>query len=158
VYPSYFGDSSHIWSLVDDPPVGAALAIGSFDVLQEIPLGVMWDEAGRRFEIADVAEGGAPSPFEPALLAELFRRRLSPAVAVYDVGEARWLGLAHRAGLLRGPCNVKFFLCGRFIAGPAPVAASLDAYLAQLPADLDAECSSPYTMTDAERPISSSRR
>ena len=77
---------------------------------------------------------------------------VTPTVNVFDVGEARWLALAVRAGMFSTPLYVKLFLCEQLVTGPFADERGIDAYLSQLPPELDLECTIvPYTMMDAGR-------
>lgn len=51
---------------------------------------------------------------------------------MFDIGQARWVRLAVRAGILAEPVNLKVFLHAGWFLGPTPSAAGLDAYLAEL--------------------------
>ena len=93
--------------------------------------------------------GGAAPP-DP--LGEMRRIGVRPTVNVFDVGEARWLALAVRAGLFPTPLYVKLFLCEQLVTGPFPDEHGIDAYRSQLPPELELECTIvPYTMMRADR-------
>jgi uncharacterized protein (DUF849 family) len=143
-YASYFGDLSHIWELSDEPPEGAPLEIACFDVLQEVggsmEAAVYWDTARREFEPVRYREDAPTEVVRPPALAEFERRGLRPEVDVTDMGPARWAGLATVAGFFEQPLDLRLYLCGRRVVGPVPVPAAIDSYLAQLPDEIDAEC------------------
>jgi uncharacterized protein (DUF849 family) len=81
-------------------------------------------------------------------LAEIQRRGLGPVIAVFDVGQARWVRLAVRAGIVAEPVNLKVFLHAGWVLGPTPSVAGLDAYLAELQG-IDVEVTVvPSTMRD----------
>ena len=78
------------------------------------------------------------------------RLGVQPTVNVFDVGEARWLALAVRAGVFETPLYVKLFLCEQLVSGPFPDAHGIDAYTSQLGPELELECTIvPYTMVHA---------
>jgi uncharacterized protein (DUF849 family) len=144
-YPTYFGDLSHIWDLADHPPVGAPLEIVSFDILQElggrIDQQVFWDDVGRQFEPVRLYSDDAPKEVAPPpTLAEYQRRGLHPEFDASDLGAARWAGLATLAGFIPEPLDLRLYLCDHRVVGPVPTPEAIDMYLAQLPADIDAEC------------------
>jgi uncharacterized protein (DUF849 family) len=151
LYPSYFGDHSHIWSLCNDPPAGAPLSIASFDVAQEVTRPVMWDAHANTFreppfEVAGEQRG-------PSDLVDRFRDLgLCVTVGAFDVGQLRWAVLAVQSGYLPTPCHVKVFLFDQLVTGPFADEAGLDAYLSQVPPGLDIELTVvPYTMRSPER-------
>jgi 3-keto-5-aminohexanoate cleavage enzyme len=147
-YPSYFGDHAHIWELAARAPGGPGSVLASYDVPQEVVGPRLWNERARQFEDPPFDTVGGDAPPDP--LAEMRRLGVRPTVNVFDVGEARWLTLAIRAGMFPGPVYVKLFLCEQLVNGPFPDAAGIDAYLSQLPPELDVECTIvPYTMMDA---------
>jgi uncharacterized protein (DUF849 family) len=149
-YPSYFRDHSHIWELAAHAPGGPGSVLASYDVPQEVVGPRLWNEQVRQFEDPPFDTVGGDAPRDP--LAEMRRLGVRPTVNVFDVGEARWLTLAIRAGMFPGPVYVKLFLCDQLVNGPFPDANGVDAYLTQLPSELDLECTIvPYTMMDAER-------
>jgi uncharacterized protein (DUF849 family) len=142
-YPTYLGEYDHIWRLHDE----AGLRMAPFDVIQNVGL-CGWDEAVRRFVPMNLNALGADGSVDPPVLAEIRRRGMSPVVAVFDVGQARWVRLAVRAGLLAEPVNLKVFLHQGWVLGPSPSEQGLDAYLAEL-AGIDVEVTVvPSTMDD----------
>lgn len=144
-YPTYLGDFEHIWRLHDQ--VGSGLRMAPFDVIQNVGL-CSWDSDAERFVPMGLAALGADRSVTPPALTEIQRRGLGPVVAVFDVGQARWVRLAVRAGLLREPVNLKVFLHAGWVLGPTPSAAGLDAYLAELDG-IDVEVTVvPSTMRD----------
>jgi hypothetical protein len=53
--------------------------------------------------------------------------------------------------VLATPCILKLVLSGNLLMGPFPNPRGIDAYLSQIPAELDAECmAEPYLMSDRE--------
>jgi uncharacterized protein (DUF849 family) len=146
-YPTYLGEFDHIWRLHD--AVGDGLRMAPFDVIQNVGL-CTWDEDGERFVPMGLGALGAEKSVSPPALAEIRRRGLGPVVAVFDVGQARWVRLAVRAGLLAEPVNLKVFLHAGWVLGPTPSAAGLDAYLAELDG-VDVEVTVvPSTMRDRD--------
>lgn len=149
-YPSYFGDHSHVWDLAARAPGGPGSLLASYDVAQEVVGPRLWNEAALRFEDPPFDTVGGTPPPDP--LDDMRRVGVTPTVNVFDVGEARWLALAVRAGMFPTPLYVKLFLCEQLVTGPFPDASGIDAYLSQLSPDLDVECTIvPYTMMDAGR-------
>jgi uncharacterized protein (DUF849 family) len=149
-YPSYFGDHSHIWELAARAPGGPGSVLASYDVPQEVVGPRLWNERANRFEDPPFDTVGGDAPPDP--LEEMARVGVKPTVNAFDVGEARWLTLALRAGMFPTPLYVKLFLCEQLVNGPFPDADGIDAYLSQLPPELDLECTIvPYTMMDAGR-------
>jgi len=117
-YPSYFRDHSHVWSLAAHAPGGPGSILASYDVPQEVVGPRLWDEDTCRFEDPPFDTVGGDPPPDP--LAEMRRIGVRPTVNVFDVGEARWLALALRAGLFPTPLYVKLFLCEQLVNGPFP--------------------------------------
>jgi len=149
-YPSYFGDHSHVWALAARAPAGPGSVLASYDVPQEVVGPRLWNEEACRFEDPPFDTVGGDAPPDP--LGEMRRVGVRPTVNVFDVGEARWLTLAVRAGMFPMPVYVKLFLCEQLVNGPFPDAHGIDAYVSQLPPALDLECTIvPYTMMHAER-------
>jgi uncharacterized protein (DUF849 family) len=88
-------------------------------------------------------------PTHPPELAQAARRGLAAVVGAFDLGEVRWAVLASRAGVLATPCVLKLVLCGSLVMGPFPDARGIDAYLSQIPEDLDVEVLvEPYLVAD----------
>jgi uncharacterized protein (DUF849 family) len=89
---------------------------------------------------------GGPEPLE-----QMARRNLHPTVAVFDVGEARWVNLAVAAGFLSEPVNLKVFLCQGLVKGPDPTATAIDMYTSQLNAGMDIDVTVvPFHMSEPE--------
>ncbi len=110
----------------------------------------LWNEAEQKFEDPPFDTVGGVAPPDP--LGEMAQRGVRPTVNVFDVGEARWLALAIRAGMFPTPLYVKLFLCEQLVTGPFADQHGIDAYLSQLPNDVDLECVIvPYTMMDPAR-------
>jgi uncharacterized protein (DUF849 family) len=146
-YPTYLGEFDHIWRLHDEVDSGHGLQMAPFDVIQNVGL-CTWDEDNARFVPIGLNALGADRSVAPPALAEIQRRGLGPVVAVFDVGQARWVRLAVRAGLLAEPVNLKLFLHAGWVLGPSPSEAGLDAYLAEL-GGIDVEVTVvPSTMRD----------
>ena len=149
-YPSYFGDHSHVWALAARAPGGPGSLLASYDVAQEVVGPRLWNERACRFEDPPFDTVGGEQPADP--LGDMRRVGVTPTVNVFDVGEARWLALAIRAGMFPTPLYVKLFLCEQLVTGPFADERGIDAYLSQLPPELDLECTIvPYTMMDAGR-------
>ena len=149
-YPSYFGDHSHVWALAARAPGGPGSLLASYDVAQEVVGPRLWNEQACRFEDPPFDTVGGEQPADP--LGDMRRVGVTPTVNVFDVGEARWLALAVRAGMFPTPLYVKLFLCEQLVTGPFPHERGIDAYLSPLPPELDLECTIvPYTMMDAVR-------
>jgi uncharacterized protein (DUF849 family) len=147
-YPSYFGDHAHIWELAGRAAGGPGSVLASYDVPQEVVGPRLWNEPERRFEDPPFDTVGGDAPPDP--LADMGRLGVRPTVNVFDVGEARWLTLALRAGMFPTPLYVKLFLCEQLVNGPFPDATGIDAYLSQLSSEHDLECTIvPYTMMEA---------
>jgi 3-keto-5-aminohexanoate cleavage enzyme len=154
-YTTYLGHHAHDWELAERPPTGAPLRISSFDVPQEIRANVLWDPAARCFEVAagmqveEFDDDAAAALNNEQLLVEIADRGLSPSVAAFDVGEARWAVLALRAGLVSSPLDLKVFLSDRLVKGPSATPAGVDAYLSEIPDDLDVQVVVvPFAMRD----------
>jgi uncharacterized protein (DUF849 family) len=144
----------HDWELIARPPKGAPLQLMAFDVPQRIPpASLCWNEAERRFERVpfETVSAGREVPTHPPELAQAARLGARAVVGAFDVGEVRWAVLAARAGVLATPCILKLVLCGNMLMGPFPNPQGIDAYLSQIPAELDVECMvEPYLMADRE--------
>jgi 3-keto-5-aminohexanoate cleavage enzyme len=151
VYPTYLGDLSHVWALADEPPAPGRLEVAPFDVFQEVGH-VMWD--ARTDRLHPIVFGGreGEGPPCPTALAEMQRRGLAPSIAVFELGELRWAAHAKRLGLIEGPANLKLYVSEQWLKGPWPTPEGLEAFLAQWPADLDAELTVvPLFMFDDQR-------
>jgi len=155
-YASYFGDLSHIWDLVENPPAGAPLEIACFDILQEVggkmDQAVYWNDERNEFEPVRYSDDAPTSVVQPPTLAEFERRGLRPEVDAADIGAARWAGLATLAGFIKEPLDLRLYLCERRVVGPVPTPEAISMYLAQLPPGVDAECTVVgYGIQDANR-------
>jgi len=144
----------HDWELIARPPKGAPLQLMAFDVPQRIPpASLCWNEKGLCFERVpfDTVSAGREVPTHPPELARAAELGVRAVVGAFDVGEVRWAVLASRAGVLATPCILKLVLCGEMLMGPFPTPQGLDAYLSQIPDELDLECLvEPYLMADRE--------
>jgi 3-keto-5-aminohexanoate cleavage enzyme len=130
-YPTYLGSFEHIWRLHDTATAGHGLQMAPFDIIQNVGLSI-WDEPSARFLPARLEGLGADKSVVPPVLEGIQRRGLGPVVAVFDIGQARWVSLAVRAGILVEPVNLKVFLHQGWVLGPTPSAVGLDAYLSEL--------------------------
>jgi uncharacterized protein (DUF849 family) len=151
MYPSYNGDFSHIWELIDVPPARAELFMIPFDVFQGVGA-VAWDGDARRFaEIAfDVDAMAVPKGDRPAELDEIVARGKVPTVCVQELGDIRWTGHAVEAGMLHPPVQIKMFVIDRFIKGAEPSPVGIDALLAHATSDMEPMIV-PALMTSRER-------
>lgn len=148
-YPTYLGEFDHIWTLHDEVTSGNGLQMAPFDVIQNVGLST-WDEENTRFVPMGLNALGAEKSVTPPALQEIQRRGLGPVIAVFDVGQARWVRLAVRAGIVAEPVNLKVFLHAGWVLGPTPSAAGLDSYLAELDG-IDVEVTVvPSTMRDRD--------
>jgi uncharacterized protein (DUF849 family) len=151
-YPTYIGgDFAAIWRLADHPGIVSQLAIAPFDVMQNVGI-MMWDVVHQCFvgPSPNPGDGDGPIP-RPQPLEEMAQRNLRPTVAVFDVGEARWVNLAVAAGFLSEPVNLKLFLCQTLVKGPEPTPAAIDMYRSQLDAGLDVDVTVvPFHMSEPE--------
>jgi uncharacterized protein (DUF849 family) len=138
MYPSYNGDLSAIWDLLDSPPAGAPLFMCPFDVFQGVG-NVTWDEATRSFhEIGfDIETMGAGKGDTPAELEEMVRRGQVPTVCTQELSDIRWTRHALEAGLISAPVALKIFVIDRFIKGADPSPAGVDALLTHVTADME---------------------
>ncbi|HYH48256.1 MAG TPA: 3-keto-5-aminohexanoate cleavage protein [Acidimicrobiia bacterium] len=151
-YPTYLsGDLSHVWALIDDPPAGPGLRFAPFDVPQHIRR-VQWNHAEGRIEGMTVLGGDHSRAARPPELERFRDAGLIPSIGAFELGEVRWAVLAARSGLLATPLCLKVFLNDTWIRGPGADEAGLDAFLSQVPTDVDAEITVvPYEMADADR-------
>jgi 3-keto-5-aminohexanoate cleavage enzyme len=144
----------HVWSLADEPSTAplelAPLDIGSRNV-------TLWDRERRAFAPLDLLPAdhqvaiNAPDELE-WVLAQARTRGLHPTLGIFDVTYLRYSVHALWAGLLEPPLLMKWFLSERWASGPFPTVAGLDAYVAQVPDDVDYEgIVVPYAIFDAER-------
>jgi uncharacterized protein (DUF849 family) len=148
-YPTYLGEFDHIWALHDEVTSGNGLQMAPFDVIQNVGLST-WDEENVRFVPMGLNALGADKSVTPPALAEIQRRGLGPVIAVFDIGQARWVRLAVHAGILAEPVNLKVFLHAGWVLGPTPSPAGIDAYLAELDG-IDTEVTVvPSTMHDRD--------
>jgi len=151
-YPSYLnGDLSHVWALVADPPRGPGLRFAPFDVVQHVRR-VQWNHESGRIEGMTALGGDHADAADPPPLRRFRAEGLVPSIGVFELGELRWAVLAARSGLLDTPLCLKLFLIDTWVRGPSADVAGLDAYLSQIPSDVDAEVTIvPYEMVDADR-------
>lgn len=151
-YPSYLNaDLAHVWSLVDRPPVGPGLRFAPFDVMQHVRR-VLWNHETGSFEGMTVLGGDHSRAARPPELDRFRALGLTPSIAAFELGELRWAVLALRSGVLAPPLWLKVFLNDTWVRGPAADEVGLDAFLSQLPRDVDAEVTVvPYEMADGER-------
>jgi uncharacterized protein (DUF849 family) len=151
-YPSYLnGDLSHVWALMADPPRGPGLRFAPFDVVQHVRR-VQWNHAEGRLEGMTALGGDNEDAADPPPLRRFRAEGLVPSIGVFELGELRWSVLAARSGLIDTPLCLKLFLIDTWVRGPSADMAGLDAYLSQVPADVDAEVTVvPYEMVDADR-------
>jgi 3-keto-5-aminohexanoate cleavage enzyme len=151
-YPSYLnGDLRHVFELVQAPPDGPALCFAPFDVVQHVRR-VQWNHATGRIEPMTALGGTQEDASDPAVLRRIRQLGLVPSVGVFELGDLRWAVLAVRSGLLDEPLCLKVFLNDTWIRGPSADLAGLEAWLSQVPDDIDREITIvPYEMADAER-------
>jgi uncharacterized protein (DUF849 family) len=151
-YPTYLaGDLTHVWALVADPPRGPGLRFAPFDVVQHVRR-VQWNHADRRIEGMTALGGDHSDAADPPVLKRFRREGLVPSIGAFELGEVRWAVLAARSGLLDTPLCLKLFLNDTWVRGPSADVAGLDAFLSQVPDDIDAEVTVvPYEMADAVR-------
>lgn len=148
-YPTYLGEFDHIWTLHDEVTLGNGLQMAPFDIIQNVGLST-WDEENTRFVPMGLNALGAEKSVVPPALEEIRRRGLGPVIAVFDVGQARWVRLAVRAGIVAEPVNLKAFLHAGWVLGPTPSVAGLESYLAELDG-IDVEVTVvPSTMRDRD--------
>ena len=138
MYPTYFGSHSHIWALDDDRPVGPPMSTAPFDIIQGVGQ-VAWNPVANDFVELPIEAPGASRPVHPPVLEEMYRRGIVPTVASFDLRDVRWAVLAARSGVLRAPISLKLFLCESWISGPWPTPEGIDAYVSQLPSDIEVE-------------------
>jgi uncharacterized protein (DUF849 family) len=149
VYPTYYGDLSHVWALDDRPPAGSRIEMAPFDVFQEVK-NFRWDAA--RDELRPIVIEGADvaGTVSPPNLDEMQRRGLTPSIALFELGELRWAAHAARLGLIQGVPQLKIFVCGQYLKGAWPTVEGLRAFLSQWPAEIPAEITV-VTMTMHDR-------
>lgn len=142
-YGSYLGDKSHIWELSDKPPAGAPLEIDCFDIFQELGKrvedAVYWIEDRKEFVPVRYSEDAPTEVTKPDLLSDMERRGLRPEVDAFDMGSARWAGLATITGFIEQPLDMRLYLCDLRVVGPIPTPEAIDMYLAQIPDEIDTE-------------------
>lgn len=151
-YPTYLaGELSHLWALVEDPPRGPGLRFGPFDVVQHVRR-VQWNHDTGRIEGMTVLGGDHSEAADPPALRRFRDEGLTPSVGAFELGDLRWAVLAARSGLLDTPLCLKLFLNDTWIRGPAADLTGLDAFLSQVPTDVDTEVTIvPYEMADGDR-------
>jgi len=144
---------AHLWALADTPSRAplelAPIDIGSRNV-------VLWDREARRFAELDMLPADSQvainSPGEIEwVIEQADERALHPTLGIFDMSYLRYSVHALWAGLLRAPLLCKWFLSERWVGGTFPTPAGIDAYLSQIPADVDYEgIVVPYATTDPE--------
>ena len=144
-YPSYVdADLSHVFELAD------LLEFAPFDVVQHVRR-VQWNHAEGRLE-AVTSLGGPPRPPYPAELDQFAEDGMLPTIAAFEIGELKWTILAARSGVIPQPLSVKVFLNDTWVKGPFADVTGLDAFMSQIPDDIDIEFMAvPYEMQDRAR-------
>jgi 3-keto-5-aminohexanoate cleavage enzyme len=142
---------AHVWALADEPSSAplelAPIDIGSRNV-------VLWDRREQSFASLDLlpaeSQVAINSPAEIEwVIARGDERKLHPTLGIFDMTYLRYSVHALWAGLLRPPLLLKWFLTERWVSGAFPTPAGLDAYISQIPADVDYEgIVVPYAMYD----------
>ena len=142
---------AHVWALADKPSSAplelAPIDIGSRNV-------VLWDRDAQSFASLDLlpaeSQVAINSPAEIEwVLAHGNERKLHPTLGIFDMTYLRYSVHALWAGLLHPPLLLKWFLTERWVSGSFPTPAGLDAYVSQVPTDVDYEgIVVPYAMYD----------
>lgn len=144
-YPSYVeANLSHVMALSD------VLAFAPFDVVQHVRR-VQWDHARQQLASVTVLGGPLRPPYPPEL-DEFAAAGMLPTIAAFEMGELRWAVLAARSGVIPQPLSLKVFLNDSWIKGPFADVTGLEAFLSQVPDDVDLELMAvPYEMQDRAR-------
>jgi 3-keto-5-aminohexanoate cleavage enzyme len=138
MYPSYNASFGPIVELLESPPAGAPLDMVPFDVFQSVGL-VNWDQATRSFREIQIEWMPSVSKGDrPAILDDVYERGHVPTVCVQELGDLRWTRLALEAGILRPPVALKIFVMGKYVRGPEPSPAGLDAMLSHVTPEMEA--------------------
>jgi len=130
--PSLAIDVPHLWSLVDDPPVGTRLEVVNIDGFRFAHNRTGWDEREQRlFSIAN-RRLDRDAPFAgPEVISEVLARNLVPFFGLFDLADARLLWAFARTGLVPQPVMVQLNFFWDLMRGPTPGVAALDAFLAE---------------------------
>ena len=144
-YPSYVdADLSHVFALSD------VLEFAPFDVVQHVRR-VQWNHAAGRLESV-TSLGGPPRPPYPPELDQFAEAGMLPTIAAFEIGELKWSILAARSGVIPQPLSLKVFLNDTWVKGPFADVTGLDAFMSQIPDDVDIEFMAvPYEMQDRGR-------
>jgi 3-keto-5-aminohexanoate cleavage enzyme len=142
---------AHVWALADEPS-GAPLELAPIDIGSRNV--VLWDHERRAFAPLDLlpaeSQVAINSPAEIEwVLERADARGLHPTLGIFDMTYLRYSVHALWAGRLHAPLLLKWFLTERWVSGTFPTPAGLDAYLSQIPDDVDYESIVvPYAMRD----------
>lgn len=130
--PSEAEDTPHHWALLDQPPAAGRLEIVNIDAFRFRPERTVWDPLDQRLYQRIDRKTRKDLPFElPPVIAESYRRGLTPFFGLFDLGDVRLLAAFARQGLLKTPVlwQINFFT--DLVMGPYPSVAALDAFLAE---------------------------
>lgn len=137
--PALAADTPHFWSLVEQPPAHGRLEVVNIDGFRFAHGRVAWTHAHGLRPVVNrrvVTDGVVEAP-------EVIRRTLAhglvPVYGVFELSDVRVLAHYARLGLTPQPVAIQINLFSDLMKGPTPGAASLDAFVAEWPADLDHE-------------------
>lgn len=143
----------HLWALADEPSSAplefAPIDIGSRNVS-------LWEPDAERFAPLDILPADSQVAVNPPdeiewVIEQSAQRDLHPTLGIFDMTYLRYSIHALWAGLLQPPLMLKWFLSERWIGGTFPTPAGLDAYLSQVPDDVDHEgLVVPYAMLQVD--------
>jgi 3-keto-5-aminohexanoate cleavage enzyme len=130
--PTLAVDVPHVWSLVDDPPVGTRLEVVNIDGFRFGHNRTAWDERQQRLVPINNRVLDRDASFDgPEVIREVLKRDLIPFFGLFDLADARLLSAFARTGLVPQPVLVQLnFFCD-LMRGPSPGVAALDAFLAE---------------------------
>jgi 3-keto-5-aminohexanoate cleavage enzyme len=130
--PSLSVDVPHVWSLVEDPPLGAPLEVVNIDGFRFAHNRTAWDEAEQRLLMIENRRLNRDAAFQaPEVIRDTIACGLVPFFGLFDLADVRMLSAFARNGLLRQPVLVQINFFFDLIRGPTPGIAALDAFLAE---------------------------
>ncbi len=109
----------------------------------------IWNQAAGAFRLGGPGIVTNPMPFVLEALSKARDLGMVPALSSFELGATRTAGLLLEAGDVTAPAFLHLFVCGYWVAGPAPEPDAVDFHLRQLPDANDVEwVVVPYSIAD----------
>lgn len=139
--PSLAEDTPQFWSLVEQPPANCRLEVVNIDGFRFAHNRVAWSHEHGLRPIANRRILTDATVEAPEVIRRTLAHGLVPVYGVFELSDVRVLAHYARLGLTPSPVMVQInFFCD-LMKGPTPSVASLDAFVAEWPDDLDHETS-----------------